>query len=142
MRRQNYTLYINGRAFEIQAERLPTGLFADVEVMPRTTKGKGVTPGPNYDGTYNSIQAAMEYESVRSDLRWRTNRYLLSHNGVWIAGKELTAQFGSEGLRRLRELRHDYGWPIEARSRGRGQWDYRMNIDPWPRKRRVIRRAP
>jgi len=52
---------------------------------------------------------------------------LLHRNGQWVNGNNLTVG-GAEAKRRVRELRYEHGWPIEERSRGRGVWDYRMNV--------------
>jgi hypothetical protein len=59
---------------------------------------------------------------------------LLDTPGVWVLGHELAAPEvgGSEGLRRVRELREG-GWPIERRPASRGlstSWEYRLAVEP------------
>ena len=58
---------------------------------------------------------------------------LKAHQGRWIKGSAICHPDigGSEGLRRLRELRAD-GWPIEGPKRLLGSSD-RMYCLPWPR---------
>lgn len=56
--------------------------------------------------------------------------------GVWVSGVELaTAEIGgSEGLKRLRELRGEDGWPIEERPdpSSKTAWQYRLVDAPPP----------
>ena len=58
---------------------------------------------------------------------------LRAAEGRWVDGPELTTPEvgGSEGLRRLRELRDDYGHPIDHRrhpDKNRTGWQYRLRI--------------
>src|SRR5665811_121867 len=58
---------------------------------------------------------------------------LIAHRGEWVDGPELAneAVGGSEGLKRLRELRDDDGHLIEARRHPdpeRSIWQYRILI--------------
>jgi hypothetical protein len=60
--------------------------------------------------------------------RQAVRSYLSDRLNEWIPGYELTAPDvgGSEGLRRLRELRAD-GLPIEGRKKAKSTaWEYRL----------------
>jgi hypothetical protein len=72
----------------------------------------------------NAHQAAAEIEGYRSTGRELVLQILQDANGDWVDGREFEAA-GSEGRRRVRELR-SAGWFIDARSRGRGVWEYRL----------------
>ena len=52
----------------------------------------------------------------RGTRRWQVLEYLLSRQGRWVPSYEMctVSVGGSEGLRRLRELRTT-GWPIETK---------------------------
>ena len=52
----------------------------------------------------------------RGTRRWQVLEYLLSRQGRWVPSHEMrtVSVGGSEGLRRLRELRTT-GWPIETK---------------------------
>jgi|GEM_PF-4019140 len=72
----------------------------------------------------------------RNNARARVLTYLKEHEGQWVQGWELADPEigGSEGLRRLRELRQllkEQGYTIEKRRPFHEQtaWDYRMVID-------------
>lgn len=134
---------IDGVVFDFRAEpNFPVGPVSGVVVV-RTIKNGGVQPGPNYDGTWNSVEAAMLYEPVRASTRWEILKYLIELNTVWISGRELDEKFGTEALRRVRELRYNYGWPIEERAVSKGAWEYRMNyIVRRPKRRRYLPRRP
>ena len=52
---------------------------------------------------------------------------LLTANGGWVSGARLTYAGGSEGLRRVRELRTEKGWPVERKATPSGPgWLYRI----------------
>ena len=65
---------------------------------------------------------------VYQRLLWQSIR--LDEENTWVAGTELATVHcgGSEGLRRVRELRGRFGWPIirEKDPAGKGRWRYRM----------------
>lgn len=107
----------------------------------RRNKRAATRPGPNYDGTYTSILAARRYETVRPTVRWRLLVHYIDHANVWIPGRDLTDLFGTEALRRSRELHETYGWPIVKRPVGRGAtWEYLMDLSGLQRVI-VVRRA-
>lgn len=85
----------------------------------------------------NAHDAARRIAPTRGSRREKVLQYLRDQRGEWIPGYELTTPEvgGSEGLRRLRELRVKNGYPIESRPSGDGTtWEYRL-----PR-RRIIRK--
>lgn len=136
---RNYELTVDNDVYDIRGDNLPTGrLTPRVRIDLRTVKKASITPGPNFDGTWNSIQAALLYEPVRANVRWVILKHMLRNNTVWLVGTELVDRFGTDALRRVRELRDDYRWPIEERSRPRGAWFYRMNHDVSTPRRRII----
>lgn len=63
--------------------------------------------------------------------RLKVARYLYENQGRWIPGYELANSEvgGSEGLKRLRELRAK-GWPIDKRKvTGSTAYEYRLSVD-------------
>jgi biotin operon repressor len=59
---------------------------------------------------------------------------LVRAEGAWVPGPDLAGpeSGGSEGLRRVRELRTK-GWKIETRRmKGRDAWEYRLIAPPPP----------
>jgi hypothetical protein len=66
--------------------------------------------------------------------RRRVAQYLVDRLGEWVEGPELlqSSVGGSEGLRRMRELRNDLGWHIEGPRRipGRTARVYRLATAP------------
>ena len=78
---------------------------------------------------------------MRANVRWDILKFLLNRNTVWQEGHaDLVNRFGTDALRRVRELRDDYGWPVEEKPRKQGAWWYRMNHNLAPPPRRLIRR--
>ena len=137
-RMQNYDLWIRGECYRVRGDDIPTSYFGQDDWIERSLhKGRSRPLGPNWNGFGDSLAAALEYESIRDSTRWVILRYLILHNHEWISGRTLEEIGGTEALRRVRELRRDFGWPIEDRSRGKGVWDYRLNAYP---KRRPLRR--
>ena len=138
---RNYELIVNGVVYDIRGDALPTGTFnGSVSIYLRTVKKASVAPGPNFDGTWNSIQAALIYEPVRANIRHEILKYMLKRNTVWLEGRtDLVGVFGTDALTRVRELRRVYGWPIEEKSRKKGAWWYRMNYTVTPPPRRIVR---
>lgn len=64
------------------------------------------------------------------DRRIRVAELFVDRQGRWVSGVEIATPEigGSEGLRRVRELRSE-GWPIEKRSkRGSEAYEYRLPI--------------
>jgi hypothetical protein len=54
-------------------------------------------------------------------------RLMLDRLGRWTTMAQIRAAGGSSGDRRLRELRFDYGWPIERQPNPEGgAWLYRL----------------
>jgi hypothetical protein len=89
----------------------------------------------------NSIQAALEMASRHANDNARVLTYLHLHNGSFVWGKDLCELFGTAALERVREVRYQYGWPIQSKtSRGRGPWWYGLFLDP-PRRTRTIPRG-
>lgn len=139
---RNYELTLDGVVYDIRGDALPTGSVGPAVIKLRTVKKTSIAPGPNFNGTWNSIQAALIYEPVRANVRWEILRYMLKRNTVWLEGRvDLVDQFGTDTLRRIRELRDDYRWPIEEKARKRGAWWYRMNHDVPTPPRRLVRRT-
>lgn len=61
--------------------------------------------------------------------RLRVAEYLVDHFDEWVPGFELASPEvgGSEGLRRLRELRADHGYVIKKRKmQGSTAYEYRL----------------
>lgn len=57
-------------------------------------------------------------------------KYLVDHQFQWVPGYDIASKEvgGSEGLRRLRYLRDDLGWPIEMRPmEDSTAMEYRLN---------------
>jgi hypothetical protein len=55
--------------------------------------------------------------------------FLTEREGQWIPGYEIASKEvgGSEGLKRVRELRYEYKWPIEKRKmKGSTAYEYRL----------------
>ncbi len=130
--KRHFVLHINGQDFDVYSDVLPLGLHT-VSITLRRTKRPQRHVGPNYDGSYNSIRAALLYTRVHPTARWLVWKHLYDRRGTWVPGDELMA-YGTAALERVRELRHAFGWPIEAQSppQGIGVWHYRL-ILPRPR---------
>jgi NurA-like 5'-3' nuclease len=64
------------------------------------------------------------------DRRVEVAEYLVDHFNEWVDGSEVSNERvgGSEGLRRLRELRSkEYGWIVERRKKpGSTQFQYKL----------------
>ena len=134
--KRHYELVIDGDVYDVYCDTLPIGSWY-VDITPRVTV-KPQKSGPNYDGSPNSIRAALLYEAVHPSTLWGVWRFLYANNGVFVSGAVLIDRFGTAALERVRELRHAYGWPIEAKSPdGPGVWSYCLNV---PRLRRYIPR--
>jgi hypothetical protein len=107
-------------------------------LMPdRCVCGETLNDGPHGFG-YVGLAAAPvvpQPQPVPTPVPWNTRRGQVLHRlrlakGEWVSGVELaTAEVGgSEGLKRLRELRA-MGYPIEERPHpdaGRSSWQYRI----------------
>jgi hypothetical protein len=134
---ENYVASDGTREWHYRSKGLPpvwirAALLAGggITCARRTTKLAPKRPGPNYDGTYNSIVAAQRYEAIRPTMLARVLAYYLAPNnrGRWIPGDEFRNKCGSSALRRSRELRETYGWPIIDRTVGQASWEYRMDL--------------
>lgn len=161
MQRRPYELTnVNGDVVLVYSNTaLPDDLWASRPQTNRLTVPRPYT-GPKYDGTVNSITAALIYERYRTTCRALVFRHLVANANVnWVNGKELKAIGGGQADRRARELRDPQsggGFPIKMRSRGRGDWDYMMvtvvpippipttspPATPGPRKRVIKRTSP
>lgn len=66
---------------------------------------------------WTSKAGAERIEPKRNTRKAEVLETLRKHRGDWVPGSMLATVTvgGSEGLRRLRELRMDQGWPIERR---------------------------
>jgi hypothetical protein len=59
----------------------------------------------------------------------RVAEYLVERQGRWVPGYEIATPEvgGSEGLKRVRELRHDHDFPIEKRKmKNSTAYEYRI----------------
>lgn len=140
--KRHYQLLIDGEVYDVYCDTLPVGKRW-VSIAARHSKIPQRRAGPIYDpNDPNSIEAAILYESVHHTTLWRVWKYLYDHNGAFVSGADLIELYGTAALERVRELRHKYGWPIEAKSpEGPGVWWYRLNLQQQPRRRRIIRRS-
>lgn len=113
----------------IDARLLAPKVLCELWTGPGNTVGPA---GPNYDGTPGSILAALLYQPVRGNQRWLVLKHLIRNNQQWVSGGILTHAYGSEALRRWRELRDPFDWPVDRRPppQGRGVWEYSINLDP------------
>jgi hypothetical protein len=83
------------------------------------------------DGPPNSFIAAYRAAPSFNTRKGQVLRRLLNAAGEWVPGHELQtpACGGSEGLRRVRELREVHGYAIEERPARVGTtWEYRLRI--------------
>lgn len=82
------------------------------------------------DDPWSAKLAAARVEPSRGTRKAAVLALLRSANGSWVDGSDIaTADVGgSEGLRRLRELREADGWPIERRPHPTRatSWQYRL----------------
>lgn len=78
----------------------------------------------------SSHEGARRIEPKRGTRKAEVLSRLLADPGVWVPAEDLhTASCGgSEGLRRIRELRRD-GWNIEVRYRDRSMTEYRITTE-------------
>lgn len=117
----------------IPAKYLAPGIVC----VPHTAVGANSgQPGQNWSPSdpINSVLGALLYEPVRHNARWQILKHLLRQRNVgsgWVSGADLITKYGTEALRRVRELTNDFNWPIDQqRPRvGVGVWDYRVVID-------------
>lgn len=135
-RRSTYVVTIDGSEWKVSGE-LPVGTFDDVEIGLYTGPGTRRPLGPNYDGSSNSIMAAQMYKSYRRPVAWLVWDYLYARNTQWTNGRLLDERFGTEALRRFRDLRY-LNWPVQCEPRGKGPWWYRLDLAT---PRRIIPRS-
>lgn len=137
---ENYTLRGPHGVWHFRSNGLPPGwaIPPGTVAARRTSVGPRVLAGPNYDGTVNSITAALLYNPIRRSVRYEVLVYMIQHPH-WINGRFLIDNFGTEALRRVREIRENLGWPVIERSRSRGVWQYRMDLSQ-ARQVRIWRR--
>jgi hypothetical protein len=123
---------LQGREYALHGESAPIGHVEGTFELQTKRNGHAVV-GPNYDGTWNSILAALEYEAVRGTVMWKCWRHLWIRNRQWVPGRDLLVH-GSEALRRVRDLRK-LGWPLRERpGETLGPWDYRLYVAVPPMK--------
>jgi hypothetical protein len=140
--KRHYVLAIDGKHFDVYCDTLPTGLH-NVGITLRTHKIAQRRTGPNYDGSANSILAAIAYAKVHQTVLWRIWEHMYAECGVFISGRVLIDLHGTAALERVRELRHKYGWPIESKQVGPGVWWYCLNLRQVPpRKVRRVSGTP
>lgn len=137
---ENYVVSDGTREWHLRANGLPPPwirailLTGGAVCARRTTKRIPRRSGPNYDGTYNSVLAAHRYAKIRSTVRSQLLRHYVTNANMWLSGRTLIDQFGTEALRRSRELRESYGWPIIERPAGKGvTWEYCMDLSTMQR---------
>lgn len=128
--KQHYVLEINGKEHHVYCDTLPEGTY-QVTTTKRTHKIAQRKVGPNYDGSYNSIWAAILYAQVHDDSLMNVWSHLYDQRGQWVSGGDLLT-YGTAALERVRELRLKYGWPIETKppASGTGVWLYRLVLPP------------
>jgi hypothetical protein len=84
------------------------------------------------DDPWESHVAAERIQPQRDTRKFHVLRALRRRHGEWLPGHVFTQPEvgGSEGLRRLRELRAD-GWPIERRPspKSASSWEYRLTLE-------------
>lgn len=121
--------YFAGHAKVLRSDLIRVGVrFPDREVAKLEAEGAFIIV-PLQDGS--GWVVAPKVEPPEEDPETRRGLVLdrlLRAQGDWVYGPELAnpSVGGSEGLRRLRELRAQ-GHPIEARKReGRQGWEYRL----------------
>lgn len=84
------------------------------------------------DDPWTSHVAAERIEPKRGTRRAQVLDRLRAAAGAWVPGVDLATRDcgGSEGLKRIRELRQ-LGWPVERRpirGPGRTAWEYRLPV--------------
>ncbi len=88
------------------------------------------TPIGRNSDPWTSKLAAERIEPKRETRKAKVLALLRAANGDWVDGHDIASPGvgGSEGLRRLRELRADNGWPIERRPHPQHDtsWQYRL----------------
>ena len=142
--KKHYVLtYDDGEMVDIYCDVLRLGDRC-VNIKERHTKKAAKLRWLIYDPrSPNSIQAALEMAARHHNDNARVLTHLHLHNGSFVWGKELCEMFGTAALERVRELRTQYGWPIESKSsRGKGPWWYGLNLRYDTQRRRVVKRRP
>ena len=133
--RRRYALSKGGMTWEVSAASEPPSWLrmAGVSVEAMQSAGSEDAPlGPNYDGSANSVRAAILYEPRRVNNRHKVLVYLLRNTHRWVPNSELRSVGGGSADRRLREL-DEQGWPIARRppqdSVG-SEWGYCLDLSP------------
>lgn len=111
-----------------------------VEPVQRATRplkevARGVRTIVRANDPVTAHRLAEAYEPTSGTKRDRVARYLIDHLGEWIDAPTFTTEEvggGFAATRRLRELREDYGWPIETRERPESPntWQHRLSSIP------------
>lgn len=98
---------------------------AGVDARPPVARG---------DDPWSAKLAAARIEPTRGTKKAAVLGLLLHAAPGWVDGSTITSPTvgGSEGLRRLRELREADGWPIERRPHPTSStaWQYRLDLSP------------
>lgn len=118
----------NDDAFPVQLVRDPDRL-KDIAREVREAQRDERALARNDDPWSSHLAAQRIYPKLTT--RWYKVLALLQERaGQWVSGTEIATPEvgGSEGLRRLRQLRKDYGWPIERRPdpASATAWQYRL----------------
>lgn len=91
------------------------------------------SPIVRHDDPASAHLAAERIQPKRGTRKAAVIRFLQAANGEWVDGYAIASPDvgGSEGLRRLRELRRDDGWPIEERPHPTSatSWQYRLLVE-------------
>jgi hypothetical protein len=134
-----------GNEFDLWGEQgIPDGPY---DLRYNNAKRPAKPLGPNYDGTWSSVQAALLYNPVRRPAMWQVFRHLY-YAGARVSGRILIDAYGTEALRRQRDLRDKLGWPIMREAPHgangmptRGVWEYWLELPSSfsrPRRKRLI----
>lgn len=124
------------RAQQAESRKRTEKLFleASKQMTPETSALDG--PIVRHDDPESAHLAAERIEPKRGTRAFKVLEHLRSVRGEWVDGFDLATEEigGSEGLRRLRELRKA-GWDIEERPHPTNDtaWQYRMAPPVVPR---------
>jgi hypothetical protein len=75
---------------------------------------------------YDRGEAEQFDPSLYENARERVFMLFVTRMGRWLTRDELRSAGGDEAMRRVRELRDDFDYPIEMKHVGQSQYVYRM----------------